>query len=189
MSDILDLLAGAPFWIATLRIATPLILGTLGVLLCERAGVLNLGIEGIMVAGAFCGWLAVYLGLPLWGGVAVAALTAVLTLVAVMTLPIGWILAGSVVPIILWAWLLREIHRLLRFRGDDPDFDAERDDPQGAGRQRGRRSGRELGAVDLLGRRGRRAALVTAGRAGASNTIKSRPAWARCCRWPWPCSG
>ena len=75
MSEILDLLAGAPFWIATLRIATPLILGTLGVLLCERAGVLNLGIEGIMVAGAFSGWLAVYLGLPLWGGVAVAALT------------------------------------------------------------------------------------------------------------------
>jgi simple sugar transport system permease protein len=75
MSEILDLLAGAPFWIATLRIATPLILGTLGVLLCERAGVLNLGIEGIMVAGAFSGWLAVYLGAPLWGGVAVAALT------------------------------------------------------------------------------------------------------------------
>jgi ABC-type uncharacterized transport system permease subunit len=39
--------------VAVLRIATPLILGTLGVLLCERAGVLNLGIEGIMVAGAF----------------------------------------------------------------------------------------------------------------------------------------
>ena len=75
MNEVLDLLAGAPFWIATLRIATPLILGTLGVLLCERAGVLNLGIEGIMVAGAFSGWLAVYLGLPLWGGVAVAALT------------------------------------------------------------------------------------------------------------------
>ncbi|MFN3496511.1 MAG: ABC transporter permease, partial [Hydrogenophaga sp.] len=34
-----------------------------------------LGIEGIMVAGALAGWLAVYLGLPLWGGVAVAALT------------------------------------------------------------------------------------------------------------------
>jgi len=45
------------------------------VLLCERAGVLNLGIEGIMVAGAFTGWLAVHAGLPLWGGVAVAAST------------------------------------------------------------------------------------------------------------------
>lgn len=73
MSDLLDLLAAAPFWVAVLRIATPLLLGTLGVLLCERAGVLNLGVEGIMVAGAFAGWLAVYAGLGLWGGVLVAA--------------------------------------------------------------------------------------------------------------------
>jgi simple sugar transport system permease protein len=74
MTETLELLAGAPFWVAVLRIATPLILGTLGVLLCERAGVLNLGIEGIMVAGAFAGWLAVYQGAGLWTGVLVAAL-------------------------------------------------------------------------------------------------------------------
>ena len=77
MTDLLDLLSNASFWTAVLRIATPLILGTLGVLLCERAGVLNLGIEGIMVAGAFTGWLAVYGGAPLWMGVGVAALTGV----------------------------------------------------------------------------------------------------------------
>jgi general nucleoside transport system permease protein len=75
MNAVLELLTQAPFWVAVLRIATPLILGTLGVLLCERAGVLNLGIEGIMVAGAFTGWLAVYAGAGLWGGVLVAALT------------------------------------------------------------------------------------------------------------------
>jgi ABC-type uncharacterized transport system permease subunit len=75
MTETFELLAGAPFWVAVLRIATPLILGTLGVLLCERAGVLNLGIEGIMVAGAFTGWLTVYLGGSLWAGVVVAALT------------------------------------------------------------------------------------------------------------------
>jgi len=73
MGELTDIVASAAFWTAVLRTATPLILGTLGVLLCERAGVLNLGIEGIMVAGAFSGWLAVYSGLPLWGGVAVAA--------------------------------------------------------------------------------------------------------------------
>ncbi|MDO9092416.1 MAG: ABC transporter permease [Rubrivivax sp.] len=78
MNELWDLLTATPFWVSVLRIATPLILGTLGVLLCERAGVLNLGIEGIMVAGAFTGWLAVYLGLPLWGGVAVAAFTGAL---------------------------------------------------------------------------------------------------------------
>ena len=75
MSDVLDILTNVSFWVAVLRIATPLILGTLGVLLCERAGVLNLGIEGIMVAGALSGWLAVYAGAPLWIGVCVAALT------------------------------------------------------------------------------------------------------------------
>lgn len=74
MSEVFDIVAQASFWVALLRIATPLILGTLGVLLCERAGVLNLGIEGIMVAGAFGGWLAVYAGAPLWMGVVVAAL-------------------------------------------------------------------------------------------------------------------
>ena len=74
MSEVLDLLLAAPFWVAVLRIATPLILGTLGVLLCERSGVLNLGIEGIMVAGAFAGWFAVYQGAGLWGGVLAAAM-------------------------------------------------------------------------------------------------------------------
>jgi len=76
MADaIAAMLVNADFWSAVLRIATPLIFGTLGVLLCERAGVLNLGIEGIMVAGALTGWLAVYLGAGLWTGVLVAALT------------------------------------------------------------------------------------------------------------------
>ncbi len=89
--DILDIVLGAPFWIAVLRIATPLVFGTLGVLLCERAGVLNLGIEGIMVMGAFAGWLAVYQGAGLWTGVAVAAAAgAGLGLLhAMLTVPLG----------------------------------------------------------------------------------------------------
>ena len=75
MTEFMDILGNANFWVAVLRTATPLLLGTLGVLLCERAGVLNLGIEGIMVAGAFTGWLTVYAGHGLWTGVLVAALT------------------------------------------------------------------------------------------------------------------
>ena len=70
--DLFDILLSASFWAATIRIASPLIFATMGELICERAGVLNLGIEGIMVAGAFAGWVAVLNGLPLWGGVAVA---------------------------------------------------------------------------------------------------------------------
>jgi len=73
-ADLLGVFANVDFWSAVLRIATPLIFGTLGALICERAGVLNLGIEGIMVAGAFGGWLAVYYGANLWVGVLAAAL-------------------------------------------------------------------------------------------------------------------
>lgn len=72
MSLIWDILISASFWAAAIRIASPLIFATIGELICERAGVLNLGIEGIMVIGAFAGWFAVYLGLPLWAGVGVA---------------------------------------------------------------------------------------------------------------------
>lgn len=73
MTEALDILVTASFWVAVIRIASPLIFATMGELICERAGVLNLGIEGIMAAGAFSGWLTVYAGYDLWTGVAVAA--------------------------------------------------------------------------------------------------------------------
>ncbi|MFV2092953.1 MAG: ABC transporter permease, partial [Hyphomicrobiales bacterium] len=78
MSDIIDILLTAGFWAATLRIVSPLIFGTLGELICERAGVLNLGIEGIMTIGAMAGWMWVYQGGDLWGGVMFAALVGAL---------------------------------------------------------------------------------------------------------------
>jgi simple sugar transport system permease protein len=74
-----------------LRIATPLIFGVLGALICEKSGVLNLGIECIFVAGAMTGWLAVWLGAGLWGGVLVAALAGGFfgLIHAVLTVPLG----------------------------------------------------------------------------------------------------
>jgi ABC-type uncharacterized transport system permease subunit len=73
MGDLFEILMTAGFWAATIRIVSPLIFGTLGELICERAGVLNLGIEGIMTAGAMAGWMWVYQGGDLWGGVMFAA--------------------------------------------------------------------------------------------------------------------
>lgn len=72
--DFLEILLNTGFWAATIRIACPLIFATLGELICERAGVLNLGIEGIMTVGAMVGWTAVYLGADLSSGVICAAL-------------------------------------------------------------------------------------------------------------------
>ncbi|PLS21510.1 ABC transporter permease [Neptunicoccus cionae] len=89
--DIIEILFTASFWAAAIRIATPLILATMGELICERAGVLNLGIEGIMVVGAFAGWMAVYSGTGLWVGVAVAFAVGMLfgLLHSTLTVPFG----------------------------------------------------------------------------------------------------
>lgn len=81
MTWLLDLLA------ATLRNATPLVYGTTGEVYTERAGVLNLGIEGTMYAGAFSGFAVAYatgsllLGLlaAVLAGLAAGALMALLT--------------------------------------------------------------------------------------------------------------
>ena len=91
MIDIFNILLSESFWAASLRIASPLIFGVLGALLCERAGVLNLGIEGIFVAGAMAGWMAVWLGAGLWGGVFFALLAggALGLLHGILTVPMG----------------------------------------------------------------------------------------------------
>src|SRR5207247_1613993 len=57
---------------ATLRIATPILLAALGEVLAERAGVLNLGIEGIMLLGALVGFMVGYLSQSLWLGLLAA---------------------------------------------------------------------------------------------------------------------
>ncbi|MDP5333856.1 MAG: ABC transporter permease, partial [Paracoccaceae bacterium] len=46
--------------------ATPLLLAAVGELVVEKAGVLNLGVEGMMITGAICGFaIAVNTGNPL----------------------------------------------------------------------------------------------------------------------------
>ncbi|WP_109316238.1 ABC transporter permease [Pseudovibrio ascidiaceicola] len=89
--EYIDILLSANFWAAAIRIATPLIFGVLGALVCERAGVLNLGIEGIFVVGAMCGWMAVWLGAGLWGGILIAALAGAFfgLLHGILTVPLG----------------------------------------------------------------------------------------------------
>ena len=56
-----------------IRVATPLLLATLGEMFTERAGVLNLGIEGIMLLGAMVGFTTAYFSGELWLGIAAAA--------------------------------------------------------------------------------------------------------------------
>jgi simple sugar transport system permease protein len=46
----------------------PLMFGALGELVSERAGVLNIGLEGMMLMGAYAGFVAAYYGNDEWAG-------------------------------------------------------------------------------------------------------------------------
>lgn len=61
------------FLAMTFRMATPVLLGTLGEAFAERSGVLNLGIEGTMLMGASIGFMAAYFRRNLLTGIAAAA--------------------------------------------------------------------------------------------------------------------
>jgi simple sugar transport system permease protein len=55
---------------ASMRLAVPIMLAALGGMLAERSGVLNIALEGMMLAGAFLGFVAAYQAGSLWIGVA-----------------------------------------------------------------------------------------------------------------------
>lgn len=57
---------------ATLRIATPLLLASIGELVVQRAGVWNLGIEGTMLMGAYVAYAVAVSTDSLWAGVLAA---------------------------------------------------------------------------------------------------------------------
>lgn len=58
--------------------STPLLLAAMGELVVERSGVLNLGVEGMMVVGAVCGFAAAYTTGSPWIGVLAALLAGAL---------------------------------------------------------------------------------------------------------------
>ena len=83
-----DLAAATAILVATLRAATPLVFAATGELVTEKTGVLNLGVEGMMLGGAVTGFIATALtGSPVAGlgaamlaGVALSLVFGVLTL-------------------------------------------------------------------------------------------------------------
>ena len=96
-----------------IAVATPLTLGALSGLFCERAGVVNIGIEGMMLAASFFGWLgAIYMNTifgfepfpSLMVGVLVAILSgglfALLHAVLSITYKVDQIIGGTVINIL-----------------------------------------------------------------------------------------
>jgi simple sugar transport system permease protein len=61
-----------------IRFAVPIALAGIGETLCERAGVLNLGLEGMMLSGALGGFMAAFYSGNMWVGLLVGILAGVL---------------------------------------------------------------------------------------------------------------
>jgi general nucleoside transport system permease protein len=86
--QILHLILSVNFILTVITASTPLLLAASGELVVERAGVLNLGIEGMMIMGAACGFAGAYAsGSTIIGamcgiiaGMAMAAVFGILTL-------------------------------------------------------------------------------------------------------------
>jgi simple sugar transport system permease protein len=78
----------AAILLATLGAGTPLVFAALGELVTEKSGVLNLGVEGMMVMGAVCGFAVATESGSLWLGVLAALLagSAMAGLFALLTL-------------------------------------------------------------------------------------------------------
>ena len=90
MSDVL-----APFLAATLRTAVPLGLAAFGELLVERAGLINIGLEGAILAGAFGALVGASAG-----GVGlgfIASIAAGLMIAALFALCVIWIRADQII--------------------------------------------------------------------------------------------
>ncbi|NOT08974.1 MAG: ABC transporter permease, partial [Gemmatimonadales bacterium] len=86
MTEELAILTG--FLAAAVRISTPLLLAATGELLNERAGVINLGLEGAMLAGALASAVGATAGGP-WAGAALAVLAGVLVAAVFAAFAIG----------------------------------------------------------------------------------------------------
>jgi simple sugar transport system permease protein len=85
----------AEFLQASVRTATPLALAAYGELVAERAGVINLGVEGAMIAGAFGALVGAGVA-GVTGGFAVAVLAGAMT-AALMVFVVLWLRADAVI--------------------------------------------------------------------------------------------
>ena len=113
----MDIFLNPGTWAAMLRIATPLLLAAMGGLICQRAGVFNIALEGFMLMGAFAGIVTVHFASGnVWvgflGAMAAGTLVSLLFALAAVKLRANQIIAGIAVNMLclgLTSYLIRAL--------------------------------------------------------------------------------
>jgi len=104
MIDFLTALLTPQLLEATVRLSTPVTFAALAAVVCERSGITNIAMEGIMLVGAFfaawVGWKTGNPWLGLLGGIASGALFALLFGWATISLHINHVVAGAIMNIL-----------------------------------------------------------------------------------------
>lgn len=118
------------FFAATIRLATPILFATLGGILNERAGVINIGLEGIMIMAALSGVLgAWYFNSPWLGfcwGIFAGGLIAWIHAFVSISLKANQIVSGAAINLIglgLSSFLIRIVFGLKDQQRIVPHFD------------------------------------------------------------------
>ena len=90
--------------IATIRLSTPITLAAVGATICERAGIVNIAMEGLMIVGAFFSALFAYLSGNPWvgmmAGLIAGGVFALLHALATVTFHLDHVVSGAVLNIL-----------------------------------------------------------------------------------------
>ena len=90
--------------VATIRLSTPITLAAVGATICERSGIVNIAMEGIMIMGAFFAVIvAYYTGNPWLGliaGVVAGGIFSMVHAVATVTFHLDHVVSGAVLNIL-----------------------------------------------------------------------------------------
>lgn len=116
---------------SAIRLATPILATSLGEIYTQRAGVMNLGLEGTMLMGALCGFLGAYSSGSLFVGVlcGMAAGVVMSTLMAFLsvTMKANQVIAGTALTILgggLAAFIYRAVFGLQKVPPQVQNFQA-----------------------------------------------------------------
>lgn len=97
-------IANTDLLVAMVRLSTPITLAAIGAVVCERSGIVNIAMEGIMIVGAFfAAAAALYTGNPWIGmvtGVVAGGIFSLLHAVATVSFHLNHVVSGAVMNIL-----------------------------------------------------------------------------------------